>query len=68
VGVGDKEEWDQQCIWHSALMSGLDKLNVCMDQLEQDKEKWTTQTTEWCSKLHATVRTMALWFISDTTQ
>ncbi|CAG6003331.1 unnamed protein product [Menidia menidia] len=52
--LGDEEEWDQQCIWQSTLMSGFDKVNVCMDQLEDDKESWTTQTEEWCSKLHAT--------------
>lgn len=48
-------------------MSGLDKVDVYMDQLQQDKEKWMTQTGVWSTKLHAMVRTMALWFISDTT-
>ncbi|XP_054884666.1 uncharacterized protein LOC129359222 [Poeciliopsis prolifica] len=50
---GDEEEWDQQCGWHAALMSGLDKLDVCMDQLQQDNEKWTSQPGDWSTNLHA---------------
>ncbi|XP_036006035.1 uncharacterized protein si:dkey-103g5.4 [Fundulus heteroclitus] len=49
---GDEEEWDQQCAWHSTLTSGLDKLDVCMDQLQQDNEKRTSQSGEWSTNLH----------------
>ncbi|XP_040929476.2 uncharacterized protein si:dkey-103g5.4 isoform X2 [Betta splendens] len=40
---GDKDEWDQQWVWHSELVSGLDKLDVCVEQLQQEQEKWPTQ-------------------------
>uniref|UniRef100_A0A087XIS7 Uncharacterized protein n=1 Tax=Poecilia formosa TaxID=48698 RepID=A0A087XIS7_POEFO len=53
LSCGDEEEWDQQCGWHSALMSGLDKLDVCMDQLQQDNETWTSQPGDWSTNLHA---------------
>ncbi|KAF7198972.1 putative LOC107380336-like protein [Nothobranchius furzeri] len=50
---GDEEEWDQQCVWHSTLMSGLDKLDVCVDQLQQDYEKWKSQAGDWSTNLNA---------------
>lgn len=59
--IGDEEEWDQQCVWHSELMSGLDKVEVCIEQLQQDQEKWTTHGGDWTTTLHAMVRLMALW-------
>ncbi|XP_044059103.1 uncharacterized protein si:dkey-103g5.4 isoform X2 [Siniperca chuatsi] len=55
--LGDKEEWDQQCVWHSALVSGLDKVDVCMEQLQQDQEKWTTLGGDWDREL----RQRELW-------
>lgn len=58
--VGDKEEWDQQCVWHSELVSSLDKLDVCLEQLQQDQEKWATQGGAW-----AVVRIMASWSVSS---
>ncbi|XP_041849904.1 uncharacterized protein si:dkey-103g5.4 isoform X3 [Melanotaenia boesemani] len=62
--MGDEEEWDQQCVWHSALMSGLDKVDVCMDQLQQENEKRTTEAGDWSTKLHAMdreLRQKELW-------
>ncbi|XP_069003414.1 uncharacterized protein [Embiotoca jacksoni] len=64
--LGDEEEWDQQCVWHSELMSGLDKVDVCMDQLQQDNDKWMTQAEEWSTNLNAMVRTVAQWLITGT--
>lgn len=64
VVIGDGQEWDQQCVWHSELVSGLDKVDVCMEQLQQDQEKWMTQGSDWATTLHAMVRIMALWSIS----
>ncbi|XP_062417626.1 uncharacterized protein LOC119229096 [Pungitius pungitius] len=52
----DDEEWDRQCLWHSELVAGLDKLDVSMEQLQQDQEKWTAQRGDWASTIHATVR------------
>lgn len=66
VGLGDEEEWDQQCFWHSELMSGLDKVDVCVDQLQQDQEKWTTRAGDWSINLHAMVRAMSSRFIIGT--
>ncbi|XP_056230182.1 uncharacterized protein si:dkey-103g5.4 [Seriola aureovittata] len=51
--LGDEEEWDQQNVWHSELLSGLDKVDVCMEQLQQDQDKWTTQGGDWATTLHA---------------
>nr|XP_046246188.1 uncharacterized protein LOC124059852 [Scatophagus argus] len=51
--LGDGEEWDHQCVWNAELMSGLDKVDVCMEQLQQDQEKWTTQGGDWASTLHS---------------
>ncbi|XP_038549320.1 uncharacterized protein si:dkey-103g5.4 [Micropterus salmoides] len=51
--LGDEEEWDQQCVWHSELVSGLDKVEVCIEQLQQDQEKWTTHGGDWTTTLHA---------------
>lgn len=65
VCIGDDEEWDQQCVWHSELVSGLDKVDVCVEQLQQDQDKWTTQRDDWAATLHVMVG-MALWFISGT--
>ncbi|MEQ2298857.1 hypothetical protein AMECASPLE_009622 [Ameca splendens] len=52
LSFGDEEEWDQQCAWHSAFMSGLDKLDVFMDQLEEDNKKRASQPGEWSTNLH----------------
>ncbi|XP_047451086.1 uncharacterized protein LOC125014093 [Mugil cephalus] len=56
--LGDEEEWDQQCFWHSELLSGLDKMDVCVDQLQQDQEKWTTRVGDWSINLHPMDREM----------
>lgn len=61
--IGDEQEWDQQCVWHSELVSGLDKVDVCMEQLQQDQEKWITQGGDWATTPHATVRIKAVWSI-----
>ncbi|XP_071353450.1 uncharacterized protein [Trachinotus anak] len=71
--LGDEEEWDQQNAWHSELLSGLDKVDVCMEQLQQDQEKWTTQGGDWAPTLHAMDRELRqrdLWeqFCSSQTQ
>ncbi|XP_039987565.1 uncharacterized protein si:dkey-103g5.4 isoform X3 [Xiphias gladius] len=62
--LGDEEEWDQQSVWYSELLSGLDKADVCMEQLQQDQEKWTTQGGDWAKALHAMdreLRQKELW-------
>ncbi|XP_036070856.1 uncharacterized protein si:dkey-103g5.4 [Oryzias melastigma] len=51
LSLGDGEEWDQDCAWHSALMSCLDKIDICMEQLQQDLEKWMIQAGERSTKL-----------------
>lgn len=56
VCTGDEEAWERQCAWHSELVAGLDKLDVSMEQLQQDQEKWTAQGGDWASTMHATVR------------
>lgn len=61
--IGDGEEWDQQCVWHSELLSGLDKVDVSMEQLQQDQEKWITQGGDWPATVQDMVRIMALWSI-----
>ncbi|XP_038154475.1 uncharacterized protein si:dkey-103g5.4 [Cyprinodon tularosa] len=50
---GDEEEWDQQCAWYSVVISALDKLDVCMEHLQQDIEKWSSQPEEWSANLNA---------------
>jgi hypothetical protein len=39
VCVGDEEEWELQCVWHSQLMSCLDSIEVTMEQLHCGQEK-----------------------------
>ncbi|CAK6968135.1 uncharacterized protein si:dkey-103g5.4 isoform X2 [Scomber scombrus] len=56
--LGDDEEWDQQCVWHSELVSGLDKVDVCVEQLQQDQDKWTTQRGDWAER---ELRQSELW-------
>ncbi|XP_057695565.1 uncharacterized protein si:dkey-103g5.4 isoform X2 [Corythoichthys intestinalis] len=49
----DEEEWDQHCIWHTEVVSSLDMMDVCMEQLRQDQEKWSTQKGEdWTANVH----------------
>lgn len=57
--AGDEEEWDRQYSWNSALLSSLDKLDVSMEQLQQEQEKWITQGDDWPT-LQAAVWIMAL--------
>ncbi|XP_030008436.1 uncharacterized protein LOC115431886 [Sphaeramia orbicularis] len=62
--LGDEEEWDQHCAWHSELMSGLEKLDICIEQLQQDQEKWTAQEGDWATTLHTMdkeLRLRELW-------
>ncbi|XP_042270426.1 uncharacterized protein si:dkey-103g5.4 [Thunnus maccoyii] len=62
--LGDEEEWDQQCVWHSELVSGLDKVDVWVEQLQQDQDKWTTQKGDWATTLHVMdreLRQSELW-------
>lgn len=63
VWTVDGEEWDQQCLWHSELLTGLDKVDVSMEQLQQGQEKWLTQGGDWATTLQTMVRKMALWSI-----
>lgn len=63
VCIGDEEEWDQQCVLHSELVSGLDKVDVCVEQLQQDQDKWTIQRGDWVTTLHIMVR-ITLRFIN----
>ncbi|KAM8904381.1 uncharacterized protein AB9W97_008057 [Spinachia spinachia] len=61
---GDEEAWDRQCVWHSELAAGLDRLDVSMEQLQQDREKWTAQRGDCASTIHATdrqLRQQELW-------
>ncbi|XP_077397029.1 uncharacterized protein LOC144033090 isoform X4 [Festucalex cinctus] len=49
----DEEEWDQHCIWYTELVSGLDMMDLCMEQLQQDEDKWSTQRgEEWTASVH----------------
>ncbi|XP_068440228.1 uncharacterized protein si:dkey-103g5.4 isoform X2 [Clinocottus analis] len=64
LSLGDEQEWDQQCVWHSELVAGLDKVDVSMEQLQQDQDKWTAEEGDWASALHAMERELrqrALW-------
>lgn len=58
--IGDGEEWDQRCVWHSELLSGLDKVDVFMEQLQEDQEKWVAQGGDWATSLQDMVRIMTL--------
>ncbi|XP_034025206.1 uncharacterized protein si:dkey-103g5.4 [Thalassophryne amazonica] len=61
---GDEEEWDQHCLWYSELLSVLDKLDVCMEQLQRDQEKWASQGGQWTTTVHAVdreIRQRELW-------
>nr|XP_057936579.1 uncharacterized protein LOC131134908 [Doryrhamphus excisus] len=48
----DEEEWDQHCVWYTELLSVLDVMDVCMEQLQQNQEKWSTQRVEWTASFH----------------
>lgn len=64
VCAGDAEEWDQHCIWHSELLSGLERLEVSIEQLKQDQEKWMTHRRDWATTFHAKVDdAMCLLFV-----
>ncbi|XP_034556228.1 uncharacterized protein si:dkey-103g5.4 [Notolabrus celidotus] len=56
--LGDEEELDQQCVLHSELISGLEKVDVCMEQLLQDQEKWATHRQDQTSTPHTMDRDM----------
>ncbi|XP_030633960.1 uncharacterized protein si:dkey-103g5.4 [Chanos chanos] len=40
---GDEEEWEQQCHWHTKLMATINKISVCMEKLQHDKDQSTAQ-------------------------
>ncbi|CAL1570452.1 unnamed protein product [Knipowitschia caucasica] len=44
---GDEEEWLVHCAWQSALESAFDKLEVCLEQLQQEQERYTANENEW---------------------
>ncbi|XP_061137970.1 uncharacterized protein LOC133156175 [Syngnathus typhle] len=46
LSLVDEEEWDQHCVWYTELMSGLDMMDLRMEQLQQDQDKWNTQRGE----------------------
>ncbi|XP_024910791.1 uncharacterized protein si:dkey-103g5.4 isoform X2 [Cynoglossus semilaevis] len=57
---GDEEEWDQENVWQSELLSGLDKVDVCMERLQQEQEKWTRREGDWTSSVHTVGRELRL--------
>ncbi|KAM4627455.1 uncharacterized protein ACJ7VT_002401 isoform 1-T1 [Polymixia lowei] len=59
-----EEEWEQQCVWQSELVSGVDKIDVCIERLQQEQEQWTSQEGERALTLHAMdreLRQRELW-------
>ncbi|XP_062377906.1 uncharacterized protein si:dkey-103g5.4 [Sardina pilchardus] len=36
---GDEEEWEQQCVWQTELVTGLNKISVCVERMQQDQEE-----------------------------
>lgn len=68
VCAGDEEEWDQENVWQSELLSGLDKVDVCMERLQQEQEKWTRREGDWTSSVHTVVRGAALVFCKLSSQ
>lgn len=60
VRAGDEEEWDQQRSWHSELMSGLHKVDLSVEQLQHEQERWMTQGDGRPATLRAAVGIMPL--------
>ncbi|XP_049582911.1 uncharacterized protein si:dkey-103g5.4 isoform X1 [Syngnathus scovelli] len=57
LSLVDEEEWDQHCVWYTELMSGLDMMDLRMEQLQQDQDKWNTQRgEEWTASVRLTDR------------
>ncbi|XP_075892174.1 uncharacterized protein LOC142895202 [Nelusetta ayraudi] len=54
--LGDGEEWDRLCAWHSELSSALERLEVSAEQLKQDQEKRATQGGDWEANCRAQAR------------
>ena len=54
--LGDDKEWEQQCCWQTELVAGLDRVNVCVEKLQQDQERWTAQRGEQTPSIHVMVR------------
>ncbi|XP_054650319.1 uncharacterized protein si:dkey-103g5.4 isoform X2 [Dunckerocampus dactyliophorus] len=48
----DEEEWDQHCVWYTELLSVLDMMDVCKEQLQEKQENWSTQRVEWTASFH----------------
>ncbi|XP_048122972.1 uncharacterized protein si:dkey-103g5.4 [Alosa alosa] len=36
---GDEEEWEQQCVWQTELVTGLNRISVCVERMQQDQEE-----------------------------
>ncbi|KAJ7990490.1 hypothetical protein DPEC_G00300860 [Dallia pectoralis] len=62
--AGDEKEWEQECCWHTELMAGLDRVNVCVEKLQHDHERWRAQRREQRPPVHGTdqkVRLREIW-------
>ncbi|XP_072314346.1 uncharacterized protein [Eucyclogobius newberryi] len=45
--LGDDEEWHRHCAWQSKLLSGLENIEVCIEQLQQEQERYAAHKIEW---------------------
>ncbi|KAL0973021.1 hypothetical protein UPYG_G00197840 [Umbra pygmaea] len=57
---GDESEWELRCFWHSELGAGLDRVNVCVEKLQHNHERWTTQRERPMASIHVTDLKMRL--------
>ncbi|KAL2085392.1 hypothetical protein ACEWY4_018712 [Coilia grayii] len=35
----DEEEWEQQCVWQRELVTGLNRISVCVQRMQQEQEE-----------------------------
>ncbi|XP_051935125.1 uncharacterized protein LOC127609336 isoform X2 [Hippocampus zosterae] len=57
----DEEEWDQHCVWYTELVSGIDMMDLRMEQLQQDQDKWSSQRgLEWAANVQSMDRELRL--------
>ncbi|XP_031439943.1 uncharacterized protein si:dkey-103g5.4 [Clupea harengus] len=35
---GDEEEWEQQCVWQTELVTGLNRISVCVERMQEQEE------------------------------
>ncbi|XP_063062403.1 uncharacterized protein LOC134455311, partial [Engraulis encrasicolus] len=35
----DEEEWEQQCVWQRELVSGLNRISVCVQRMQQEQQE-----------------------------